>query len=80
VAAFSPSWVSEIASLTPSRSRLRRVRENPVQKVSASEAPIARYASAGAGEPRMLTEGPLGYLPVSNRSINCFTVGINPFE
>jgi hypothetical protein len=40
-AALSPSWASEITSLTPRRPRLASERRNSVQKVSASEAPIA---------------------------------------
>jgi hypothetical protein len=37
VAAFSPSWVSEITSLTPRKPRRVRLLRNPDQKVSASE-------------------------------------------
>jgi hypothetical protein len=40
-AALSPSCASEITSLTPLRPRRASLRRNSVQKVSASEAPIA---------------------------------------
>src|SRR5262249_11606000 len=40
-AALMPSWASEITSLTPRRPRRASLRRKSVQKVSASEAPIA---------------------------------------
>ena len=40
-AALSPLWSSEITSLTPPSPRRVSERRNSVQKVSASEAPIA---------------------------------------
>ena len=40
-AAFSPLWSSAITSLTPLSPRRARPRRNSVQKVSASDAPIA---------------------------------------
>src|SRR3984885_13270100 len=64
MAAFSPSWASEITSWTPRRPRRASVRRNSVQNVSASEqptamprtsrrpasvAPVAMLAPAGAG-------------------------------
>src|SRR5882672_4434153 len=40
MAAFSPSWASEMTSLTPRRPRRASLRRKSVQKVSASDAPI----------------------------------------
>ena len=40
-AAFRPLWSSEITSCTPRSPRRVRLRRNSVQKVSASDAPIA---------------------------------------
>ena len=40
-AAFRPLWSSEITSFTPRSPRRARERRNSVQKVSASDAPIA---------------------------------------
>src|SRR3954465_11136103 len=42
MAAFSPSWASETTSLTPRRPRRASLRRKSVQKVSASDAPIAK--------------------------------------
>ena len=41
MAAFRPLWSSEITSCTPRRPRRVSERRNSVQKVSASDAPIA---------------------------------------
>src|ERR1700683_136960 len=41
IAALMPSWASETTSLTPRRPRLRSLRKNSVQKVSASEGPMS---------------------------------------
>ena len=40
-AALIPSWASETTSLTPRRPRLRSLRKNSVQKVSASDGPMS---------------------------------------
>ena len=42
MAAFSPSWASEIKSLVPFRPRLARLFRKADQKVSASEGPMCR--------------------------------------
>src|SRR3984893_7318879 len=52
-AALSPSWASEITSLTPRRPRRASERRNSVQKVSASEAPIAMPSTSR--RPSLLT-------------------------
>ena len=41
MAALMPSWASEITSLTPRKPRRASVRRKSVQKVSASEGPMA---------------------------------------
>jgi hypothetical protein len=51
IALFSPSWASEITSLTPLRPRRARLRRNSVQKVSASEAPIAMPSTSRRPSP-----------------------------
>src|SRR5271154_4508248 len=50
-AALIPSWASETTSLTPRRPRLRSLRKNSVQNVSASEGPmsIAQYFAPAVG-------------------------------
>ena len=48
-AAFSPLWSSEITSFTPRSPRRARLRRNSVQKVSASDAPIATPRIAALG-------------------------------
>src|SRR6266576_3127757 len=51
MAAFSPSWASEMTSLTPRRPRLASLRRKSVQKVSASEVPIARPSTSRLPSP-----------------------------
>jgi hypothetical protein len=41
IAAFNPSWASEITSLTPRNPRRASLRRNSSQKVSASDQPIS---------------------------------------
>src|SRR5260221_40785 len=45
-AAFGPSWASEITSFTPRKPRRASLRKKSVQKVSASEAPIAKPSTS----------------------------------
>src|SRR4051812_35372594 len=51
MAAFSPSWASETTSLTPRRPRRASLRRKSVQKVSASDAPIARPSTSRLPSP-----------------------------
>src|ERR1700716_3288687 len=51
MAAFSPSWASETTSLTPRRPRRASLRKKSVQKVSASEVPIARPSTSRRPSP-----------------------------
>src|SRR5438874_10401190 len=51
MAAFSPSWASEMTSLTPRRPRLASLRRKSVQKVSASDVPIARPSTSRLPSP-----------------------------
>src|ERR1700719_4524476 len=46
MAALSPSWASETTSLTPRRPRRASLRRKSVQKVSASDAPIAKPSTS----------------------------------
>src|SRR3977135_1494445 len=56
MAAFSPSWASEMTSLTPRSPRLASLRRKSVQKVSASEVPIARPSTSRRPSPLMELE------------------------
>src|SRR5216683_5777741 len=51
MAAFSPSCASETTSLTPRRPRRASLRRKSVQKVSASEVPIARPSTSRLPSP-----------------------------
>jgi hypothetical protein len=46
IAAFSPSWASEMASLTPRRPRRASLRRNSVKNGSASEGPMSRPSTS----------------------------------
>src|SRR6202162_6511670 len=51
MAAFSPSWASETTSLTPRRPRRASLRRKSLQKLSASEVPIARPSTSRRPSP-----------------------------
>ena len=48
---LQPSWASEMTSLTPRRPRRASLRRKSVQKVSASDAPIARPSTSRRPSP-----------------------------